>query len=238
MKKILHLFPILMSLYGEYGNVAILKRELENMGEEVTVTESESADVNFSDFDFVYVGSGTEDNLMEAAARLADAKESILASMQTGTFYLATGNAMALFGKTLARGNRQVAGVEAFPFTTQMRDEKRYLGDVLSTDSNLSAARALGFVNTACVYTGIQKPLLVLEMGSKLGNDKQSAADGILEENFIGTQLVGPFLVKNPHFLKLVAEKLTGKKMVLSPKTNQFKAYESALRQLLGRLQK
>lgn len=238
MKKILHLFPKLLCLYGEYGNVAILQRELERNGVAVSVTESESADVNFGEYDFVYVGSGTEDNLMEAAGRLGDAGESILASMQSGTLYLATGNAMALFGKTITRLDRQVAGVEAFDFSTQIREDKRYLGDVLTTDSNVCAARTIGFINTSCVMSGIQKPLLALELGAKLGNDKLSAADGILEENFIGTQLIGPFLVKNPHFLAYVVRKLTGEKPAMDPQSNQVKAYEVAVSQLTGRLQK
>lgn len=238
MKKILHLFPKLMSLYGEYGNVAILARELEKNGIQVSVTQSEDTGVDFGEFDLVYVGAGTEDNLMEAAGRLAEGKERILASMASGTQYLATGNAMALFGKTITRGSRQVAGVEAFGYTTQIREDKRYLGDVLTDDGNICAARTLGFINTSCVFTGIQKPLLVLELGSKLGNDKQSAAEGILEENFLGTQLIGPFLVKNPHFLQLVYKRLTGEKLALSPESNQVKAYEVAANQLLGRLQK
>ena len=76
------------------------------------------------------------------------------------------------------------------------------------------------------------------ELGEKLGNDKMSAADGILEENFIGTQLIGPFLVKNPHFLAYVVRKLTGEKPVMDPESNQVKAYEVAVSQLTGRLQK
>lgn len=238
MKKILHLFPKLLSLYGEYGNLVLLKQALEKAGEEVIITESESAQVSFGEFDMVYVGSGTEDNLMVAADRLADVREQIQGAMAAGTLFLATGNAMALFGKTITRGNRQVAGVEAFDYATQIRDEKRYLGDVLTTDSNVCAARAQGFINTSCVITGVQKPLLVLELGEKLGNDKKSAADGVLEENFIATQLIGPFLVKNPQFLNYVVRKLTGVKLPIDTQSNQFKAYEVALRQLSARLQK
>ena len=35
--KILHFYPDLMSLYGSYANVSILKRTLEDMGNTVTV---------------------------------------------------------------------------------------------------------------------------------------------------------------------------------------------------------
>ena len=36
--KILHLFPRLLSLYGEYGNVAVLEKFLKEAGHSVTVT--------------------------------------------------------------------------------------------------------------------------------------------------------------------------------------------------------
>ena len=35
--KILHFYPDLMSLYGSYANVSILKQTLEEMGNTVTV---------------------------------------------------------------------------------------------------------------------------------------------------------------------------------------------------------
>ena len=143
-----------------------------------------------------------------------------------------------LSGRTITRLDRQVAGLEIFSYTTNIREDKRSLGDVLTTDSNVCAARTLGFINTSCVYTGVKRPLLELELGARLGNDKQSAADGILEEHFIATQLIGPFLVKNPHFLRFVCEKLTGEKLTIDPQSNQVKAYEVAVSQLLARLQK
>ncbi len=37
--KILHFYPDLMSLYGSYANVSILKRTLEEMGNTVTVEQ-------------------------------------------------------------------------------------------------------------------------------------------------------------------------------------------------------
>ena len=41
--KILHLYPQLMNLYGEYGNVAVLKKHLEDQGEEAEVVRKEIA---------------------------------------------------------------------------------------------------------------------------------------------------------------------------------------------------
>ena len=61
--RILHLFPKLLSLYGEYGNVVILKKALSDAGYSIDMTEYENEfPETFSEFDFIYVGSGTEDN--------------------------------------------------------------------------------------------------------------------------------------------------------------------------------
>lgn len=217
--KILHLFPKLLSLYGEYGNIAVLKAALENC----TVTECEDGNADFESYDFIYVGSGTEDNLMIALERLLPHAEKIAASAKTKV-WLATGNAMALFGKTLAGKNALgVFGYETFV------DDKRYLGDVL-TDS---APETLGFINTSCRYEGIENPLLQLVLNKDLGNDKKSPAEGIREGNFFGTQLIGPFLAKNPHYLAQMVELLTGESY--TPTGYGCKAYDVAVAQLRQR---
>lgn len=59
--NILHLYPDCMSLYGEYANLAVLKRHLETMGVSVTVEKVTLDDTpDFSDADFIYMGAGTE----------------------------------------------------------------------------------------------------------------------------------------------------------------------------------
>ena len=58
---ILHLFPDFMSLYGEYANVAVLRRHLETMGVTVAVRAVNSEDTpDFSTADMIYMGAGTE----------------------------------------------------------------------------------------------------------------------------------------------------------------------------------
>ena len=59
--KILHFYPDLMSLYGSYANVSILKRTLEEMGNTVTVERVElGGDADLPHADFAYMGAGTE----------------------------------------------------------------------------------------------------------------------------------------------------------------------------------
>ena len=215
--KILHLFPRLLSLYGEYGNVAVLKAALEGC----TVTECEDGNADFENYDFIYVGSGTEDNLLVALERLLPHAEKIAVSVRSKV-WLATGNAMALFGKTLAeKPALGIFGYESFV------DDKRYLGDVLTDDETL------GFINTSCRYEGIENPLQQLVLNKNLGNDKKSPAEGIREGNFFGTQLIGPFLAKNPHYLAQMVTLLTGEPY--TPAGYGCKAYAVAVEQLCKR---
>lgn len=228
--KILHLFPRLLSLYGEYGNVAILKATLEETGYSVTVTESEDGNADFGQYDFIYVGSGTEDNLMVALERLRPQGEAIAASVQSKP-WLATGNAMSLFGKTVKRRQAEAAGLGVFGFETTIDDSKRFLGDVLTAGKPAT----LGFINNCCTYTGIENPLQQLILNKQLGNDKCSPAEGVREGCFIGTQFIGPFLVKNPHCLAQVVELLTGESYTPDPESYGCKAYAVALHELRKR---
>ena len=74
-------------------------------------------------------------------------------------------------------------------------------------------------------------------LNPQLGNDKASATDGIRSGNFLGTQLIGPVLVKNPHFLSAVIEAITGEAPTLSPDSNICKAYQISVTELQARIQ-
>lgn len=233
--KILHLFPRLLSLYGEYGNVAVLEKVLRESGHPVSVTGWENGELDLPGFDFIYVGSGTEDNLLEAVKRLAPHAAAIAASIQGGQQWLATGNAMTLFGTAITRKGTESSGLGCFGYTTEINEAKRFLGDIVTKPA--FGDTCIGFINTSCIYKGIESPLLELILNPQLGNDKASAADGIRSGNFLGTQLIGPVLVKNPHFLSAVIEAVTGEAPALREDSNIRKAYQISVKELQARIQ-
>ena len=233
--KILHLFPRLLSLYGEYGNVAVLEKFLKEAGHAVTVTGWEKGELDLTGFDFIYVGSGTEDNLLEAVKRLAPHADAIAASIQGGQQWLATGNAMTLFGRTITRKGVESKALGCFGYTTELNEQKRFLGDAVTAP--LFGAPCIGFINNSCIYRGVETPLLELVLNPQLGNDKASNQDGLTAGNFKGTQLIGPVLVKNPHFLCAVMEAITGAPITLGEDTNIVKAYKISVAELQARIQ-
>ncbi|MBQ5602613.1 MAG: hypothetical protein IIU77_07325 [Clostridia bacterium] len=239
--KLLHLFPKLLSLYGEYGNVKIIEKSLKDKGYEANITEYErlgEENIDFSEFDFVYVGSGTEKNLIEASKRLLPHKDALCDLISSGKCVLATGNAMTLFGKTLKLGANEYETLGAFSYTSEIFTNKRFQGDVLTDDNNIFSSRLIGFINTSAVYSGIEAPLTNNLLGAKLGNDKISSADGFISGNFIGTQLIGPIAVKNPNVLAKICEMITGESFDIDLTSSRFLAYSSGLRALEERLLK
>ena len=237
--KLLHLFPKLLSLYGEYGNIKIIEKNLKNKGYEASVTEFEGGgeeNIEFSEFDFIYVGSGTEKNLIEASKRIIRHREALCEFVSSNKCVLATGNAMALFGKTLRLGKNEHETLSIFPYASEIFTNKRFQGDVLTDDNNIFSSKLIGFINTSAIYTGIETPLTNNLLGAKLGNDKISGGDGFISGNFIGTQLIGPFAVKNPSVLSKICEMITGDTFESDTSSNRFLAYSRGLRALEERL--
>ena len=75
---IAHLYYDLLNLYGECGNVRILKKILEEQNVDVVVKFLTVDDkLNFEDYDFVYMGMGIEDNLKIANKHLKKYKKDI-----------------------------------------------------------------------------------------------------------------------------------------------------------------
>lgn len=61
--KLLHLYSDIMNLYGEYGNIKILEKHLKDQGFDVILDKkSIGDDKHFNEYDFIYMGCGTEKN--------------------------------------------------------------------------------------------------------------------------------------------------------------------------------
>ena len=232
--RILHLFPKRLSLYGEYGNVAVLARTLETLGNKVEVLSYEEGELSFENVDMVYVGAGTEEAVWEANRILQPHKATVQKAISGGISFLATGNAMALFGGELTLDGEKTVALEAFSYNTEMTSKKRYLADAMGKDPDGNLY--VGFINTGCVYTGTDRPVMELLLGKKLGNDKANPAEGYQNGSFFGTQMIGPVLTKNPHLLSAFVKTLTGEEYIPDPDSNLQKAYEIAKQELLNRL--
>lgn len=203
--RIIHFYPDLMSLYGSYANVSVLRRTLEQLGNTVTVeTVRPEQDCDITGADFLFMGAGTERRQKTALADFVRFGAAVKAAAKDGAAMLFAGNAMELLGKIIidAEGNSYDGiGLAAF---TSAQGKKRFVEDVYG-HTDLYPEAIVGFMNKCSIISGVETPLLTsMDMG--FGNEGKHAPEGFHQNNVFASQLTGPILAKNPRLLEKVAE--------------------------------
>ena len=203
--KILHFYPDLMSLYGSYANVSVLKRRLEQMGGTVTVTPVlPGREADLSGADFLYMGAGTEHAQKAALADFAQYGEAVKAAAERGVTMFFAGTAMELLGKAITdAGGKVYDGIGLADFTA-VQGNKRFVEDVYGHTALYSDA-VVGFMNKCSIISGVKTPLLT-ELSLGFGNEGEKTPEGFHRNNVFASQLTGPLLVKNPRMLDAVVD--------------------------------
>lgn len=123
--KVLHLYHDLMNLYGEYGNIAVLCRYLEDAGIEVQLDKVSVDDsFNITDYNFVYCGAGTERNQKVALADLISHKDELKTYIKNNGTALFTGNSLEMLGKSICDRNGDTFEALSLADFTHIRAEK------------------------------------------------------------------------------------------------------------------
>lgn len=198
--KIAHLYYDLMNLYGESGNVKALKRQIEAQGISVKVIFSTIDDeLDFNNYDIVYIGAGTEENQKLVLKHLMKYKEQVKIAFEQEKFFLATGNAVELFGRyILSTDKKKTKALNLFSYFA--KQEHFRMVDEALFKCDLIKEPILGFQNQNSVMRENKFPLFHVLKGS--GSYPNAKKEGIHEKNFYGTYLIGPLLIRNPEFLK------------------------------------
>ena len=203
--KILHFYPDLMSLYGSYANVSVLKRRLEQMGNTVTATPVlPGQEADLSGADFLYMGAGTEHAQKAALADFARYGEAVKTLAESGAAMLFAGTAMELLGKSITDADGKVYDGIGLADFTAVQGTKRFVEDVYG-HTDLYPDAVVGFMNKCSTISGVETPLLT-ELALGFGNDGEKAPEGFHRNNVFASQLTGPLLVKNPRMLDAVVD--------------------------------
>ena len=231
--KILHLYYDFMNLYGEYGNINILKQYLKNMNNDVVIHQKTvNDDYNLMDYDFIYIGSGTEKNLEYVLQDLKKHKEELLEYINSNKYALFTGNSYEMLGKSID----DVETLQILNFTVE-RLKDRKTDDVIM-ESSFIPNKVVGFINKMSTIKDNDCPLFSVIFG--IGSDKDNKTEGIKHHNLFGTYVIGPILVRNPYFLELIIKgmyELKGNKIdKIELNENEIKGYELVLSELENRM--
>ena len=200
--KILYLYPDILELYGDFGNIQVLRYRLEKRGIKVTIDSYSIGDnpPNFNEYDIVFAGGGADQEQSILAEDLLKYKENIKEAINNGVFFLLICGAYQLFGKYYkgVEGNI-IPGLEVFDYYTEAINDrkKRCIGNiVINVNLNGKETKVIGFENHGGQTFDIETPFgdVLLGNGNKFGDTKE----GFFNKNVIATYLHGPLLSKNP----------------------------------------
>lgn len=201
-----HLFYDLLNLYGESGNIMALKQALETQGIDVELKNIsiDNDKWNLQELDFVYIGTGTENNQKIALEYLKEHKEEIIQVIENNKFFLVTGNAIELFGKYIVDENEKLETLGIFDYYTK-RTKNRVVSECVFKFKEIEA-KILGFENHQGKTIESNSPMFTVEKG--FGSEENSAKEGYMKDNFYATYLIGPLLVRNPELLEKICRDL------------------------------
>ena len=261
--KILYLYPDMLELYGDYGNIQVLKYRIESRGYKAIIDRYSigNAAPNFNDYDIVFAGGGADNEQSILAEDLIKYKDNIKNAVNKGVFFLLICGAYQLFGKYYkgVEGNI-IPGLEIFDYYTVANPDrkKRCIGNIVintTLDANINIknsansnedssdnidnlnlkTKVIGFENHGGQTFDISNSFGNVLFGN--GNKFGDSEEGFFENNVIATYLHGPLLSKNPelcdYIIKYCLNRKYNENVELEPLNDEFE--NLCRKQLLNR---
>ena len=228
------LFPEIANLHGDNANIDYLVQCRPDARVVRTGLTDTPAFVT-GPVDLVYLGPMTENGQLKAIDHLRPYREHIEALIESGTTFLFTHNALEVLGTRISNDEMKydVAGVGVFELESTVAMFGRYNGKVMGTVPGVGAEYpVLGYKSQFSMVSGADSLPGFLTADRGIGRNTTTAVEGVRRNNFIGTSLIGPLLVVNPHFTRsLLAQLDPDTEPVLAHESLAITAYEARLRE-------
>lgn len=193
-----HLYPDLLNLYGDRGNIQCLKMRLLWRGFETEVLRFGIDDpVDFTKLDIVLLGGGSDREQMIVCRKLMTIQKEFQAYVEDGGVTLAVCGGYQLLGHYYNTPEGKMEGLHLVDLTTE-QGSPRLISNIILDCEGLPYPVA-GFENhggRTHLGEGV-KPFGRVLYGN--GNNGKDGQEGAVYRNVLGTYLHGPLLPKNPH---------------------------------------
>lgn len=216
-----HIFPDLLNLYGDRGNIAALLNRMKWRGHDVLLTEHEKDDdINLSCLDIVFLGGGSDREQLLVCNKLMSMKDEIKEFVESGGVLIAVCGGYQLLGNYYKLKDETIEGLGILDIYTET-GSRRLIGNVvIETMLTGEKLKVVGFENHGGrTYLQGQKMFGKVLIGN--GNNGEDRTCGAVYKNVLGTYLHGPLLPKNPkltdHILSVAIERKYGEKPNLAP---------------------
>jgi CobQ-like glutamine amidotransferase family enzyme len=198
--RVCSLYPELMNIYADRGNIAVLRARCEWRGIGFELGAASMRDPLDPDaWDLFYMGGG-QDRDQAAVARdmVATKRDALHAAAARGRVVLAVCGGYQLLGHGYAIDGDELPGVGLVDLQTVREPGPRLIGNcAIEADLGGGTRVVAGFENHGGrTYLGPgERPLGRVLRG--FGNNGKDRCEGVRRGNVIGTYLHGPLLPKN-----------------------------------------
>ena len=219
--NICHLYPDLLNVYGDVGNVLILKHRAALRGIDVNIINSSIGDhLDNDNIDILFFGGGQDFEQSIVSKDLQEVKkDSLIKYVEDSKVMLAICGGYQLLGKYYTAPNgEKIEGLGILDIYTE-GGSTRFIGntEIYNEDFNETY---VGFENhSGRTYINNHKPLGKCIHG--YGNNGEDKYEGCIYKNTFGSYFHGSFLSKNPEFadrlLTLALKHKYGDDVTVSP---------------------
>lgn len=207
---IVHLYARDMNIYGDHGNVLVLKRRAEWHGYDVTVIEYNPGDTFPAEADIIIGGGGQDSGQDIIQADLLKIGPVLRDLAEHGTPMLLICGLYQLFGKFFkTQDGHVIEGIGLLDIETVAGPE-RLIGNIVTKSDQFGTI--VGYENHSgqtTLGTGVT-PFGTVVQGA--GNNGHDEHEGARYKNVIGSYLHGSLLPKNPAIADWLIEQAATKK--------------------------
>jgi CobQ-like glutamine amidotransferase family enzyme len=197
--KIYHMYPDLLNLYGDLGNITCLLRRCQWRGINAEVVEfNMEKEAPLLEGDIFFIGGGSDRGQNLVYSHLLKHQKAMEELIEDGRVLLSICGGYQLLGnKYIDAQGKDVPGLGIFDYET-VSEHGRLIGNIiLKNNLGLEPETLLGFENHGGRTYHDYKTLGKVILGK--GNNGKDQEEGMIYKNCIGTYLHGPLLPKNPH---------------------------------------
>lgn len=234
--KLVHLYPLFLNIYGDIGNVKVLKQRCEWRGIDLEIEQLNIGDTLAEGTDIFFIGGGQDRQQVEVSEEIQNHKSLLIDEYNKNAVFLGICGGYQLMGEYYQPHDaKRLEGIGILDAYT-VAGSTRFIGNVTAQTDFLAEENTLvGFENhSGLTYLqGDTVPMAQVIVGN--GNNGQDRTEGARSKNAFGTYLHGSFLPKNPHFadylIKLALQKRYNDIIELEPldDTLELKAHEVVL---------
>jgi CobQ-like glutamine amidotransferase family enzyme len=235
--KIGWLYSSRMNIYGDRGNVIVLRQRATWRGVAAEVVELGIRDSIPADIDIFFFGGGQDQQQVAVSNDLQGAKgKSLVEALENGAALLAVCGGYQLLGHVYRPHDAEpLPGIGFFDLET-VAGNRRFIGNVV-IDSPWG--ELVGFENhSGLTFLGPDvNPMGTIRIGH--GNNGRDGTEGAVRNNAIGCYLHGSLLPKNPVLADWLLQRgleRQGKSIDLDPLPDMLErvAHDSAVRRASG----